>query len=111
MTTYNTNSKIRGALRQVAKYMPEVQECLRRAIDPTEKGPRGGQMFMCAKCGLRFSRKQVQVDHIQPVVPVDREVKDWNEYISRLFCNPDNLQVLCKPCHQIKTNDERNDRV
>ena len=111
MTNYNQNSKIRGALRQVARYMPEKKECLTNAIHPTEKGVRGGALITCNHCGLCFPIKEIQVDHIKPVIPVDREIKDWNEYIERLFCSVKNLQCLCKPCHLIKSNDEKNKRI
>ena len=107
---YNENSRIIGALRSVAKFHPNVQETLNSAIHPTEKGKRGGSLFICNECGLCFTRKEVQVDHIDPVVPVDREIVDWNEYIERLFCSTDKLQVLCKPCHQIKCNEENEER-
>ena len=29
---------------------------------------------------------------------------DWNTFVERLFCPASNLQMLCKECHQIKTN-------
>jgi hypothetical protein len=28
---------------------------------------------------------------------------DMNAFISRLFCEADNLQVLCHGCHEVKT--------
>lgn len=108
--SWNEEAKIRGALRQVARYMPEKRECMNRAIHPTEKGKRGGPLYICNHCGLCFPGKDIQVDHIDPVIPVEREVKDWNEYIERLFCSPNKLQVLCKPCHLIKSNEENEER-
>lgn len=103
-------SLIRGSLRKAYRQAKEPSIRLTLSESPIEKGPRGGAMFICNHCGLCFSRKEVQVDHIEPVIPIDREVKDWNEYISRLFCGIENLQVLCKECHQIKTNREREER-
>lgn len=108
---WNEQAKIRGALRQVARYMPSKQDCLILAIHPTEKGVRGGNLYICNKCGLCFKGGDVQVDHITPVIPTNREIKDWNEYIARLFCGTDNLQVLCKGCHIIKCNREREARA
>ena len=110
MVNWNEEARIRGALRQLARYMPVKKECLAESIHPTEKGPRGGALRVCAHCGLCFPMHKVHVDHIEPVIPVDREIKDWNEYIVRLFCDIDNLQVLCKECHLIKSNNENNDR-
>ena len=110
MANWNTTAKIRGALRQVARYMPQKLECLQKAIHPTEKGVRGGALYICNHCGLCFKPKEVHVDHIYPVVPVEREVRDWNEYIERLFCNSSGLQVLCIDCHQKKSNEENAER-
>ena len=106
MKSYNQDSKIKGALRNVARYIPEKKEAIRRAIHPTEKGPRGGSLIICNHCGRCFPIKDIQVDHIIPVIPVNRKIKDWNEYIERLFCPVENLQCLCKDCHLIKTNSE-----
>ena len=107
MRNFNMQAEIRGALRNVARRMPAKQEALRLAIHPTERGVRGGKLYICNHCGLCFKREEVQVDHKEPVIPLDREIRDWNEYIERLFCSPNNLQVLCKPCHQIKSNGEK----
>jgi hypothetical protein len=34
----------------------------------------------------------------------------WDVYIDRMFCEIENLQVLCKPCHKIKTDQEKLER-
>jgi 5-methylcytosine-specific restriction endonuclease McrA len=31
--------------------------------------------------------------------------------MNRLYCEAENLQVLCKPCHKDKTNAERKERM
>jgi len=109
---YNQQSRIKGAMRQVAKFAPEVKEALNLSVHPTIKGPRGGAKFTCAKCGEAFDRKEVQVDHKDPVIPVDKRTVDldWNTIVERMFCSAENYQVLCKPCHVIKSNDERKER-
>jgi hypothetical protein len=48
----------------------------------------------------------VSVDHISPVIGPEGFV-DWNTFIGRLFCTADNLQVLCKDCHDRKSKDEK----
>jgi hypothetical protein len=46
------------------------------------------------------------VDHIHPVGgPGDKD--GWDGVISRLYCEVDGLQVLCKECHDLKTKEER----
>jgi hypothetical protein len=75
--------------------------------------------FECAMCGKMFldrkGAKDIAVDHREPVVPLDRPLSDLSEYINRLFCSVDNLQILCNykglrngtnSCHKIKTAKE-----
>ena len=65
--------------------------------------PRMRAQFKCNECKEWYSSKEVQVDHMTPV----GDFKDWNQYIDRLFCQKDKLQVLCKPCHKEKSRNER----
>lgn len=45
----------------------------------------------------------VQIDHITPIA-INSE--SWDDYINRLLCPVEELQVLCKACHKIKTKEE-----
>ena len=105
-------TRIKASLRNVARFAPQINECLNNSIHPYATGPRGGKMFQCAKCKGPFPRKEVQVDHTDPVVPIELRTKhmDWNDIIERMFCPVENLKVLCKPCHLIKSNEERKQR-
>lgn len=47
------------------------------------------------------------VDHINPIVDPNVGFTSWDEYIKRMFCEADNLQVLCRECHETKSNAER----
>lgn len=70
----------------------------------------------CASCGKRVFEKEAVVDHIEPVVPVEGFTGEmflgynWNQYLRRLFCEIDGFQVLCKPCHKIKSKKESEER-
>ena len=66
--------------------------------------------YTCAECKLEFPAKEVQVDHIDPVVVPSEGFVSWDKFISRLFCDKQNLQVLCKPCHKNKTAEEKKER-
>jgi hypothetical protein len=67
-------------------------------------------MFRCACCKKLYDRREVCVDHRNPVVdPIDG-FEDWNTYVPNLLCDIDNLQILCKPCHKIKTKKENSER-
>lgn len=57
------------------------------------------------KCVMK-SRYKIQIDHIDPIVPLTHWTWNWHDYISRLFCPLDNLQAICKECHAVKTKKE-----
>ena len=67
-----------------------------------EETGRLAQHYLCNGCQKDFPAKQVEVDHI---LPVGRD-KSWDESIEGLFCEKENLQVLCKKCHLTKTKQE-----
>jgi 5-methylcytosine-specific restriction endonuclease McrA len=64
--------------------------------------------YTCAACKKDYPLKNVQVDHIKPVVP--KNFTTWDDFIARLYCEAKWLQVLCKPCHKTKTAEERKKR-
>jgi len=55
---------------------------------------------------MEFKRKELHVDHTEPVLDLEIGFVDWNTYIERLFCPVENLQALCKVCHGSKTMQE-----
>ena len=62
--------------------------------------------YQCESCTNYFQGKDVQVDHIKPCGSLTK-AEDLPRFVSMLFCEAENLQVLCKTCHQNKTNSER----
>lgn len=63
--------------------------------------------YKCATCEGVFHRKEVNVDHINPVVAIKDGFVGWDVYINNLLPKPEGLQVLCIGCHDIKTNSEK----
>lgn len=53
---------------------------------------------------------KVAVDHKEALVPIDGTVLSWDTYLFRLFCGPENLQVLCEICHKTKSKAENAER-
>lgn len=108
------NSAIRGALRRLFARSPIVRDALklvRRTIPKYNKdGSRAkvdAVQYLCATCNVWTKSTAVSVDHIEPVIDVTVGFVDWNTYIGRLFCGPENLSVKCKTCHEAKTYAER----
>ena len=99
-------------LRNMARQWPEKNKARRKAVKRVQIGlykngkPEFRSMYECAECKKTFQKQETAADHIIPVVdPVDGFI-DWNTYLERLFCPADNYQILCKPCHLLKSGGE-----
>ena len=104
------HSFIVSVLRTGSRKWPPKYNVLNKAfsgVKTNEKTGRQAKHFKCNQCKNHFVVKDVEVDHIKPVIDPKRGFVSWNEYIERLFCAEENLQVLCKPCHKIKTANEK----
>ena len=100
------NAFVKSALRAAMRRWPPKWDCLKDAfvgLKVNVKTKREGKHYRCAKCQGEFSSTQVQVDHI---IPIGFE-KTWDEVVAAMFCEKQNLQVLCLECHKKKTLDER----
>jgi 5-methylcytosine-specific restriction endonuclease McrA len=66
--------------------------------------------YQCAKCKETFMSKDVLMDHIDPVVPLEGW-DNFDGFIERMFCDESNFQCMCKECHDQKTKWEKGERV
>jgi 5-methylcytosine-specific restriction endonuclease McrA len=96
-------SFIRSGLRQKSRWWKPITECKLKA-KRTYKGTNKRQKFeyKCATCNNWFPEKQINVDHIIPAGSLNC-AQDLPGFVERLFCEIDNLQVLCSDCHNEKT--------
>jgi 5-methylcytosine-specific restriction endonuclease McrA len=99
------NTFIRNQLRSGWMRWPVKNALLAEAR--VERG-----FYKCSECGAIVpttirengkKKKGVNVDHKVPATPLTGEFT-WSLFIERLYCERDNLQVLCFTCHNFKTN-------
>lgn len=100
MKKFTLKSFIIATLRRASYRYPGRTEALKAARIARNQ-------YKCAHCGMIFGRKEIQIDHIKPIIDPAVGFVSWDSYIEGLFCEPDNLQVLDKICHKIKTDNER----
>ena len=100
-------SFIRSGLRQKSRWWKPITECKLRA-KRTYKGTNKRQKFeyQCNSCKQWFPEKQINVDHIIGAGSLNCGA-DLDGFVNRLFCEADNLQVLCTTCHDQKTKLEK----
>lgn len=113
MTEAQYHSTVKGALRQGTRFWKPKLLCLERAYVGRKTNKATGRLakhYKCAACKQDFPSSLVQVDHIEPVIDPIKGFKSWDEVVDRMYCNSDKLQVLCKPCHKLKTASERKQR-
>ena len=92
-----------------------------QALKAAKTGPN---TFRCAKCKTEHKKegkkRTITVDHIIPVKDPARPQAFQEaltscscgvcDYIRKMFCGPEGLQVLCKNCHDEKTGKEMKER-
>lgn len=110
-------SQIKAGIRKGFKYTVAGRFLQKARVELPRKTKTGKisvvphVFYRCAKCLELWKEKEVQVDHIDPVVPVDKPESEMTigEYAYRVFKNE--CQVLCKPCHKEKSKKENKQRI
>lgn len=102
-------SFIKSLLRKGTQRWGPKNEALKEGR--VEKG-----VYYCQSCQqnvpvtVKVNGKRVRnvfVDHVDPIIDPEKGFTSWDDYIEKMFCEKENLQVLCGECHDIKTAQER----
>lgn len=104
------NSFIKNNLRSASRKWAPIQDCKKEAHV-------GRGEYLCAGCkqvvpptiydeDKRKRVKNIHVDHIKPIIDPAVGFVSWDETIERMFCDSDNLQLLCNDCHKAKSQEE-----
>lgn len=121
---FNQEMAIRGANRRLFARSPlvrEKQDESRQEFPRYKKdGTRAKKNWVkrqCEVCNEWVSSTQIQIDHIDPVVPKEGfspSLDLWDRitiFLKRLWCDKSNLQRICTTCHKIKTDKEKLERM
>lgn len=92
------------ALRQAFRYSNFYKSALDSAKVETEAGTK----YRCNICKELYILSKVQVDHIEPIVPIEGPPLAKQNMLSRVWT--DNIQVLDKSCHAKKSAEENKQR-
>ena len=106
------NSFIKSGIRSLTRKWKPMFDALKDAATEKKVNAKTGriaQHYKCAHCGGQFPVKEVAIDHIEPIVPI-AGFTTWDDVISRALCEKSGFQVLCKPCHLIKSKEENEQR-
>lgn len=106
------NSFIKSILRGGSRRWGPKYQVLNEAKKGKHVNKKTGRMaehYICNACRELFPATEVEVNHIEPVIPVTGFIS-WDDVITRLFCEKEGLEVLCKPCHKSVTQQEKLER-
>lgn len=99
---------IRSGLRAKWSRWPPRFEVLAAAKRPYVGDNKNQKWeYQCSVCKQYHLQKNVEVDHMISA----GSLKSWEDlpgFAERLFCEVDKLRVVCKPCHKLITNNNKN---
>lgn len=98
---------LKRLLRAVFRQLPEYKEVyqMRRCQTQGKKN-----LYMCDGCRKPFGQKFMAVDHKDPIGGYYKwklSGRTLSNIVDLVWCDVDNLQLLCKTCHDSKTALER----
>ena len=117
-----------AALRRVSQRWPASQIAIKAARTTRQVNPKTGRLcwhVRCAWCHNEFVEKEIERDHIKPVVSVDvsevlssvrqtdveqQAQLNLGAYLLRMLPEPSGYQALCHECHATKTRGENDAR-
>ena len=99
---------LRGAFRAVwSRYPAKLDWKKKQGITPpaTYKG-KAKKLVQCKQCQEWFPISSTEVDHVSEAGSFTSIDGAW-EWFKRVLDVNDNWQLLCKPCHQLKSMSTR----
>ena len=99
---------IRSALRRAWLKYP-VRYQVMKAASRKIVGKRHKTEYLCDMCKGWFKGKEIEVDHKNGCGEFTK-IEHLPSYARKLFCEPEEARVLCRPCHKKHTALQRESR-
>lgn len=105
-------SWLRGQLRRIWANWPLKNDFKKSKLEPVQphhniSSKRVKNVGQCQKCLNYFAASNMEVDHKQQAGALGKTPESVGLWLFDLLCSADNLQLLCKPCHKIKSYADR----
>lgn len=105
---------LRGQMRRsIWSHYPPKNEFKQSKLRPANKkdydrgiSKRTKKVGECVHCGEWFPASKLQVDHLSPAGSL-RNTEDILPFVQGLACLKENMALVCKPCHDVKTLADR----
>lgn len=113
------NAVIAGIRTAFKRYSPTYLQILNDGRKEYDHYNKDGSLsktkrvfYSCQICNEEVSAKEIEIDHIEPVIQPGKTRKDYTiqEIFERINCDISNLQRICKSCHEEKTKNEKKKR-
>jgi len=103
---------LRGKSRQIWSDYPPRNDFKRGKLVPNFDGSgvtskRVKSVGQCQICNEWFANSSLQVDHIQQAGGIGNSWEGYFNWMYDLLADKDNMQLVCKPCHLVKTHADR----
>lgn len=113
--TKKEQSLLKGAMRRVFGRSDLRRKVIDSYIVQGYSDPKRKKVkywIKCQECGTMEAKSNIQLDHLEPVIPIDRSFEDMSldEVADRMWCEEKNFSPKCHECHHKKTGLENKER-
>jgi len=103
---------LRGQLRRIWANWPVKNEFKKSKLVPVFDGcgvtsKRVKSVGQCVFCNKWHPNSSLQIDHIDDIGYFGRTPDTVGEWLFRSLCGGENMQLVCVPCHKIKTHADK----
>lgn len=111
-------AKERGLIKSAIRRVFSRSDLRKQAVEENRVNysdpnrPRVKKWSICHQCDTFTPTYLIEIDHRDPIIPINSSLEEmsWDQLINRIWCDPDNLNTLCKKCHKEKSKTENKAR-